>query len=379
VRPHPGNARLHDDDGIRESIRVNGQYRPVVVSRDGVILAGNGTYAAMLAEGAESIAATFVDVDAISDEATRIVLVDNKLNDQASYDMGLLLNLVESVGDLEGTGYDAQALDELVAAVNTAGHMPLEDTGDPDSVPEAPAEPTTKRGDIIVLGRHRLMCGDSVNPDDVRVLLNGVAPDMAWCDPPYGVSVADGGRVGISNVAERGTYAPIIGDNTTQTAIDAYNLCATLRIPVMIWWGANYYASALPDSPCWILWDKQNDGNPFADGELAWVNLSTPIRIFRHQWQGMIRASERGEKRVHPTQKPVALAEWCYENYGAKGDSVLDLFGGSGTSLIAAEKTGRTAYLMEMSEAYCDVTIRRWEVYSGKTATRLKSNERDTD
>ena len=136
----------------------------------------------------------------------------------------------------------------------------------------------------------------------------------------------------------------------------------------MIFWGGNHYASSLPSSSCWIVWDKKNAGNDFADAELAWTNQKTAVRIFEHMWNGMLKASERGESRVHPTQKPVALAEWCFEHYGKLGDKVIDLFGGYGSTLIACEKTGRTGYLMEMSPAYCDVIIQRWENATGKKA-----------
>jgi DNA modification methylase len=136
----------------------------------------------------------------------------------------------------------------------------------------------------------------------------------------------------------------------------------------MIFWGGNYYADRLPASSAWLVWDKDNGQSFFADGEIAWTNQKTAVRIFKHQWNGLIKASERGEKRVHPTQKPVALAEWCFEHYSEKEDKVLDLFGGSGSTLIACEKTGRKCYMMELSPAYCDVIVSRWEQATGKKA-----------
>jgi site-specific DNA-methyltransferase (adenine-specific)/modification methylase len=147
----------------------------------------------------------------------------------------------------------------------------------------------------------------------------------------------------------------------------SYRNCVALGVPVLIFWGGNYYASTLPDSTCWLVWDKRDGtaSDDHADGELAWTNQTTPVRIFHHLWRGMIKASERNERRVHPTQKPVALAEWCMNLYGEAGDNVLDLFGGSGWTVIAAERTGRTAFVMEMSEAYCDVIRRRYAAFVG--------------
>lgn len=339
--------------------------------------------------GWPEIAATFVDVD--DDEAARILLVDNRLNDTSpGYDNGLLLSLLTDLGDLDGTGYDAQALDELVTAVNAAAEMPLQVEGDPDAAPDLPmGEPTTKRGDIWVCGRHRVMCADSTNIEDVETLIGGRTVNLACTDPRYGVEIVQGGWVGggeaynipfggVKNRAagtkptpktnsdgSRATrYAPVIGDDTIQTAIDAYNVCVTLKIPVLIFWGGNYYASALPNSSCWIVWDKQNNGN-FADAELAWTNQKSAVRLFQHMWNGMVKASEHGEKRVHPTQKPCALFEWCYEQYGARGDTVLDLFGGSGVALISAERSGRTALIMELSESYVDVICQRYQRLTG--------------
>jgi DNA modification methylase len=125
------------------------------------------------------------------------------------------------------------------------------------------------------------------------------------------------------------------------------------------------------------VWDKENTAQ-FADAELAWTNQDSAVRIFKHMWNGLLKDSEHNEKRIAPTQKPVALAEWCYQQYGKEGDVVLDLFGGSGTAMIAAERTGRTCYMAELSERYCDLIIARWEAASGHTAQRpARDHERD--
>jgi hypothetical protein len=210
--------------------------------------------------------------------------------------------------------------------------------------------------------------------------MDGVTPEMVYTDPPYGISIVQGGKVGgggafggkknekadKSNIIQSSNFAPIINDDSIDTAVEAISIIKTLGAGVEIIWGGNYYASALPNSSCWIVWDKENTGN-FADAELAWTNQPSAVRIFKHMWNGMVKASERGQKRVHPTQKPVALAEWCFENYGDP-KTVLDLFLGSGSTLIACEQTRRDCYGMELSPAYCDVIVKRWEDFTGKKA-----------
>ena len=206
---------------------------------------------------------------------------------------------------------------------------------------------------------------------------------MVFTDPPYGMKVVkkDGNNNGLGEaidgvvgVTARGKYRPVIGDDSTKTATDAYALCAGLGIPIQVFWGANFYAEALPPSSGWIVWDKENGEGFFADGELAWTNDDKQLRIFRHQWKGMIRDSERGQKRVHPTQKPIALAEWSFENYG-KPKSVLDLFGGSGSTLIACEKTNRKCFMLELDPVYIDTIISRWCKYTGQTKVKRNGEE----
>ncbi len=203
---------------------------------------------------------------------------------------------------------------------------------------------------------------------------------------PFG-SKADRGSIGGANppgsknnlrIAPQivaGKYYPVIGDDSTATAITAYRLCAEFfPQAIQIWWGANYYAHALPPSKCWLVWDKENTGN-FADAELAWCSDKSAVRIFKHMWNGLMKDSEKGQRRVHPTQKPVALAGWCFEKYGSGYDVIYDPFLGSGISVIAAENLGRAVYGCELSPEYIDVIITRWERHTGQTATLLSRQE----
>jgi hypothetical protein len=193
---------------------------------------------------------------------------------------------------------------------------------------------------------------------------------MVFADPPYGIKVAKTGRIGRGGTQ----YQSVIGDDSNETAISTYSLCAALfRQSIQIWWGANYYANALPPSRCWVVWDKENGTTSFADAELAWTNIKTSVRILRHKWNGAVRASERGQTRYHPCQKPIALASWFYERYGKDDDLIFDPFLGSGISILAAEQSGnRSVAGMEISPQYCDVTIARYEALTGNTAQLIE-------
>ena len=361
LKPNPDNPRLIKDDKFKklvasiQSLPAMLELRPIVVNAELMVLGGNMRLKACQAAGLKEVPVVIADALTEAQQAEFVIKDNVSFGD---WEWDTLANAWDAA-DLTAWGLDVPPVDVEVTVGLT----------DPDDVPDAPAEPITKHGDRIVLGRHVVMCGDSTSFEHVETLTGGAVLQMVYTDPPYGISIVQGGSVGGGKLAAVGSYATVIGDDSTQTAVDAYNLCAALNVPVIIFWGGNYYASALPDSSCWVVWDKENSGN-FADAELAWTNQKTAVRVFRHLWNGMIKGSERGEKRVHPTQKPVALAVWCFEQYGKATDNVLDLFGGSGSTLIAAEKTGRTCYTMELSPAYCDVIVRRWEEFTGQKAVR---------
>lgn len=249
---------------------------------------------------------------------------------------------------------------------------------DPDEVPDVPMEPKTKLGDIYQLGNHRLMCGDSTSIDAVEKLMNGEKADMVFTDPPYGINEeTDRAFANPTRKAKGNTFPKILGDDSIDTALSAFSLANQLS-KVVCYWGGNYYAHKIPPTPCWIVWDKRIDENQRdmnSDCELAYVKHPSKksIRIFRHLWKGMIKGSENGQGRIHPTQKPIALAEWSFEELAPESKIILDLFGGSGSTLIACEKTNRKCFMMEIDPHYCDVIVSRWEKFTGKKATLLDS------
>ena len=210
------------------------------------------------------------------------------------------------------------------------------------------------------------MCGSSTNIDDINYLTQGVSPDVIHTDPPYGMNA-----VSKSGVLSKNYKTDILGDDDTSVAKDCFNLVQGLYPDAkQIWWGANYYSSVLPDSECWLVWDKNNGQSDQTDCELAWANFRSVVRQFT-------QASEK-TNRVHPTQKPVSLMEWIIKRFKITATSIVDFFGGSGSTLIAAEKHGIDAYIMELDSAFCDVIVKRWQDFTGKKAI-LESTDQTFD
>jgi hypothetical protein len=403
--PYARNARTHSPAQIAQiaaSIREWGFTVPVLIDEAGMIIAGHGRVLAARELGLGEVP---VIVARGWSEAQKkaYVIADNKLTENGGWDEALLK--VE-FADLQAAGFDTllMGFDEHDVARLTQSNAGLTD---PDDAPDLPAVPISRRGEVWLLGRHRLCCGDALSPADVKLLYGGIMPDMAYCDPPYGIGIVKhaGGSIGGAKpfgkvgggkphpfagnkgrvhgparkaIIKPGMYAPIIGDDSTDTAIGSYRLLAELGVKAIVMWGANYYADKLPASRCWLVWDKENTGS-FADAELAWTNQDAIVRLLRHQWSGLIKASERGERRVHPAQKPVALATWAIETVSPKAKTITDLFVGSGSSIIACETNNTTCFAMELAEAYVDVTIKRWQDFTGEKATREADGRRFDD
>jgi DNA modification methylase len=209
---------------------------------------------------------------------------------------------------------------------------------------------------------HRLLCGDSTDSDQVAKLMNGSKADMVFTDPPYGIN-EKGDRSKRGGLA-KGNNLPDFIDDSIQYAIDAFNQPQNLDIPIQVWFGANYYCHSLPQGNNWLVWDKRVEDkqrDTQSDCELAWVKSRfNSVRIFRHLWKGMMKDSERGQRRVHATQKPIALIEFALNEYGSKeGDLVIDYFTGSGSTMVAAHQLKRKCYGMELDPRYADVIVKR--------------------
>jgi DNA modification methylase len=367
--PYARNSRTHSDQQVGQiaaSIKEWGWTVPVLIDPEGGLIAGHGRILAAQKLGIADVPCMVADgwTDA---QKKAYVIADNKLALNAGWDDAMLKIELGELGDLDFdlslTGFDT---DELAAFLAE----PTDGLTDEDAVPEAPEVPVTVEGDVWLLGRHRLMCGDSTSIDAVDKLMDGAKIDLVHTDPPYGIE-EKGDRSKRGGITQ-GNNLKDFNDETTDAARDSFALCAAMNIPRQVWWGANYYSHAVPETANWLVWDKrveekQKDMN--SDCELAWVKSKwSSVRIFRHLWKGLIKASEHGQKRVHPTQKPVALVEWVFDYY-KDVSTVLDLFGGSGSTLIGAEKQNKSCYMMEFEPHYCEVIIKRWQDFTGQTAT----------
>lgn len=228
-------------------------------------------------------------------------------------------------------------------------------------------------GEIIELGRHRLMCGDATLREDVMKLIGNDTVNLVLTDPPYGIkSVAPytnriGGhhssKITGGKIVKAREYAQVIGDESTETARKNNEILRELTNKQIIW-GGNYFTDFLPVSGGWIFWDKEKNTEKltFSEGELAYCTIGKKVRKYVHKWNGFIRDGDKKlNERVHPNQKPVELHMKILEDFSQSDDVILDCFGGSGTTLIACEMTGRKCLMMEISPEYCDVICERYK------------------
>ena len=361
--PYVANSRTHSDAQVAQiaaSIKEFGWTNPILIDGENTIIAGHGRLLAARKLGMADV--PVIRLDHLTKAQQRaLVIADNQLALNAGWNMDMLKAEIEDLKledfDIDLLGFDDKFLDGLLEP------EPTEGLTDEDAVPDVPEQPKTVLGDVWVLGNHRLMCGDSTSIDAVEKLMDGVKPDLIHTDPPYGMNA-----VSKSSVLKKNYKTDILGDDTPDVAKDAFRLIHGLYPEAkQIWWGANYYCSALPDSECWLVWDKNNGESDQTDCELAWANFRSVVRQFT-------MASEK-KNRVHPTQKPVALMEWIIKRFNLSASTIADFFGGSGSTLIAAEKHGIAAFIMEFDPKFTDVIVKRWQDFTGKQAIHAETGE----
>jgi len=384
--PYARNARTHSDEQVAQiaaSIVEFGFTNPCLVGADGVLVAGHGRLAAARKLGLETV--PVVVLDHLSPTQRRaLVLADNRIAENAGWDDAMLRTELEALQadgfDLDLTGFDPDALAELLAGEETdqAGEV------DDDDVPEEAVAVVSRPGDVWLLGEHRVLCGDATDPESYVRLLPGERADMVFIDPPYNVDYANSAKDKL-----RGTQRPILNDNLGAAFHDF--LLAALTPIVAHCRGAIYIAMSSGELDTlqaafraagghwstFVIWAK----NTFTLGRADYQRQFEPILYgwpegAQRHWCGdrdqgdvwQIKKPQRND--LHPTMKPVELVERCIRNSSRPGDVVLDSFGGSGTTLIAAHKSGRRARLMELDPKYVDVIVRRWQTWSGESAVR---------
>ena len=378
--PYERNAKVHGTDQIEKlckSIEEFGFISPCLIDKQYNVIAGHGRIMAAKELGMEKVPCLFVD--GLTDEQRRAyILADNRLTELGEWDMGL----VESeLSELQIDGFDIS----LTGFDLDIGEIEPDSVAE-DDVPEPPKEAKSKLGQIYQLGEHRLMCGDSTDEYAVSKLMDNDTADMVLTDPPYGMyldtdfSTIKGSlkSIGRKNRTSGNKYDAVIGDNddfTEELISTIFNCC---DCDEMFLFGADYYAELLPDknNGSWLVWDKRKESQADAIGsefELIWSRNKHKRRMLRHDWFGFLSSENQADarNRVHPTQKPVSLLVDIINQWGQGKNNIVDLYGGSGSTLIACEQTGRKCYMMELDPHYVDVIIERWENLTGKKAVLL--------
>lgn len=362
ITPYAKNARKNDAavDAVAESIRQCTYVAPIIVDEDGIILAGHTRWKAMRKLGKKE-AEVLVKAGLTEEQKAKYRLLDNKTNELADWDYDLL-------------GEELQGLDfgdlDLDWGIKFDEPKEIEEDEVPALVEDA--EPVTQLGDVWQLGRHRLMCGDSTDKKTVESLMDGERVEMLFTDPPY--NVAFNGRSGKFDVIEN--------DNLAEEEFSDFigDVCEVIKHinpeNYYVWCNWKFYAelqTRLDFKSC-IVWAK----NVFGMGAgyrhqhefcLFNGNIDKEIKNESDLWE-----IAKDTNYVHPTQKPVALCGRALKNH-ASVKVVLDLFGGSGSTLIACEQLGRTCYMMELDPKYCDVIVKRWENLTGEMAVRICADE----
>lgn len=370
------NYRKHDDRNkklIRKSLEELGAGRSVVIDAENELIAGNGVFEQAEAlgiktkvietDGSELVVVKRTDLHTDDEKRRKLALADNATSDSSAWDIEALKE-----------DWQPEELEEwgVESIFDDVEQEPIAGETEPDSVPEIAEDekPVSVLGKVYQLGDHRLMCGDSTTADDVAKLMNGEKADIALTDPPYGISIVQNstvggggvlhfGTVGGKNIVAASKYRPVANDDTTETAKENFKILQEVSENQIIF-GGNYFTDFLSPKACWIVWDKENTGN-FADVELAWTSFGKGAKLYRWMWNGLARKGDRkteGKSRVHPTQKPVGLLCEILKDFEC--ETVVDCFGGSGSTLLACSQMQKRCFMLELEEHYCDVIRKRW-------------------
>lgn len=410
IRRADRNAKAHDITWIKSLIAKFGFVGSAIHdNRTGKIIAGHGRLESLEQMAYEG--QTPPDGITTAPDGTWMMPVEygwSSRSDHEAEALGLALNeattrggwddqlLAETLHDLDTidadlrriAGWDDKQLAELETLTQGLDDDPGEGDTDPDDIPEPPAEPHTRRGDLWLLGPHRLLCADSGDETAVTRLLDGRSPTVLLMDPPYGMRLDTDfssvkSRSPRSHWAGRGgnTYKPVAGDDEDYDPGQIMELFSD--VGEQFWWGADYYAERIPrrTDGSWLVWDKRTGSQADAFGsefELCWSKTGHKRRVLRHEWFGFTSSEspQEARNRAHPTQKPVALYIDILKQWGGDAGTILDLYAGSGTTLIAAHRVGATAMLSEIDPHYVDVVCRRWQEHTGDTPVHAATGER---
>ena len=392
--PYINNSRTHDARQVKQiasSIKEFGFTNPLLIDEDGGIIAGHGRLLAADLLGIDQVP-TITLVGLTEAQRKAYVIADNQLALNAGWDLDTLKveldRLTELDFDVDLLGFDDDFLSSFL-------DEPSEGLTDEDAVPDAPENPVTVEGDVWILGNHRLMCGDSTSIDAVDRLMDGQKADMVFTDPPYGMSYGGGraGKIGSTDGTVK-KHGVILGDTFKGNDLigmirDAVGSAVTVsksgssKYICFPWRTYSEFEEALAQidltpTAC-IVWDKKSIGlgNANYRPQHEFIFYAKGENWHGDKAQSDVWYMSRGAtgKYVHPTQKPVELIEKAINNSSKGQDVVIDVFGGSGSTLIACEKTNRYCRMMELDPKYCDVIVKRWEEFTGKEAVLESSGK----
>ena len=394
LKPYDKNTRKHEDydvSQIAKSIEQYGFNDPIGIwGKDNIIVEGHGRLLAAKKLGMTEVPC--IRLDDLTDEQRReYAIMHNKTAELSTWDFDLL---AEDIGELDFSGFDIDW--GLPSDVDEKEIIE-------DEAPEVDEEhePITKLGDIWQLGRHKLICGDSTDTATVEKLMDGKKADMVLSDPPYGMcldtdfsgAVGSLGSLGRKGGTRGNKYDKVIGDNEdfkpelVSTFFENFGYCKEVFL-----FGADYFAELLPNKNdgSWLVWDKRKESQADAIGsefELIWSKNKHKRRMLRHDWFGFLSSqnAKDAQHRVHPTQKPVTLLADIINQWGNGCNIIVDLYGGSGSTLIACEQLGRVCYMCELDPKYCTVILKRYiaikgsadDVFLIKDGNKIPFNEID--
>ena len=385
--PYARNSRTHSEAQVAQiagSIREFGFTNPVLIDAENGIIAGHGRILAAQKLGLAEVPCIRLD-HLTETQRKAYIIADNKLALNSGWDEDMLAlelgELKDLDFDLSLTGFDESELADLLAET-------VEGETDPDEVPEPPVDPVTVPGDVWVLGKHRLLCGDSTSIDAVEKLMAGEKADLVFTDPPYNQNTqrGGGGELGKQLRAQSDKIEFICDFNPAEflnvlpsvfaAGMNAYIFCNKDLIPDYLTWAKNNNYSF------WVLVWKKEGGIPINSAhrpDIEYLLVFRKKSIFNSGIKGVnysrLLEVNRAKDGLHPTMKPIELIENQLQIGSNKSSIVLDFFGGSGSTLIACHKTGRHARLMELDPKYCDVIVKRWQDFAGKQAIHEASGK----
>lgn len=385
IEPYENNPRDNDDavDAVANSIKEFGWQQPIVVDKDMVIIAGHTRYKAAKRLGYTKVPVVVAD-NLTAEQVKAYRLADNKSGELATWDETALFDELSGISDIDMTDFGFDPIEELEEE---------KEVEDDDFDEEPPEEPKSKLGQVYQLGRHRLMCGDSTKPEDVKTLMGGYKADLLLTDPPYNVdySAKDYGRTEVSKARKNNQIA---NDKMTPEAFYKFLLSAFQNAKENLKNGASFYiwfsdlatvefnnaanAAGLLVKET-LIWEKNN----IVFGRQDYQRKHEPCLYGwaeggSHSWYSdrkqttVLHFDKPQRSDLHPTMKPIPLFDYQIKNSTKSDDIVMDLFGGSGTTIMACEQDGRTCFTMEFDPKYVDVIIDRWESYTGKKAKLIQ-------